>query len=361
MRTAPQPPPGSENSSTGGISPSDSSISAASSTCDPKSLPDGLNATSSPASADGARRFALQDGPKTDPSGRGLVLASHSAAPVSAKGSPTNGISGPSSTASSRSISLQSCLESRLRARMGSHGSMEYSLTWKCRITPALRPICALRAQARKWPDGSKLMVIVSPSTPALPISGSGFTGWPSPMAGSPGTENYNPGGNTDSSRRTVALVGWSTPKASDCSGGRTTETKGGGNKHLDREVRLVGWCSPTAQDGTRGSLPARPQDKGVPLSQQVQLVGWSTPRATDGSNGGPNQAGGALPADAGRTSESSTAQTGKRAALNPDHSRWLMGFRVVWGSCGATAMASCLLSRRSLSKQRRKLISTVL
>jgi hypothetical protein len=27
--------------------------------------------------------------------------------------------------------------------------------------------------------------------------------------------------------------------------------------------------------------------------------AGWNTPRATDGSNGGPNQAGGALPADA--------------------------------------------------------------
>jgi hypothetical protein len=28
-------------------------------------------------------------------------------------------------------------------------------------------------------------------------------------------------------------------------------------------------------------------------------LAGWNTPRATDGENGGPNQAGGALPADA--------------------------------------------------------------
>jgi hypothetical protein len=30
---------------------------------------------------------------------------------------------------------------------------------------------------------------------------------WASPQAGSPGTENYNPGGNTDSSRKTSAIA----------------------------------------------------------------------------------------------------------------------------------------------------------
>ena len=34
--------------------------------------------------------------------------------------------------------------------------------------------------------------------------------GWPTPMAGNPGTDTYNPAGNTDSSRKTVALLtGW--------------------------------------------------------------------------------------------------------------------------------------------------------
>ena len=36
-----------------------------------------------------------------------------------------------------------------------------------------------------------------------------------------------------------------------------------------------------------------------VNLQDAVTLATWNTPRATDGSNGGPNQAGGALPADA--------------------------------------------------------------
>lgn len=58
------------------------------------------------------------------------------------------------------------------------------------------------------------------------------------------------------------------------------------------------GWPSPKASNttgaGTRG--------KGGENLQTVALyAGWNTPRATDGKNGGPNQAGGALPADAAR------------------------------------------------------------
>jgi hypothetical protein len=63
----------------------------------------------------------------------------------------------------------------------------------------------------------------------------------------------------------------------------------------------FTGWVSPTAQDGSRGSLLPRPWDTGIPLSQQAALCGWNTPRASDGSNGGPNQANGALSADAAK------------------------------------------------------------
>jgi hypothetical protein len=33
------------------------------------------------------------------------------------------------------------------------------------------------------------------------------MAGWPTPMAGNPGTETYNEAGNTDSSRKTVYLL----------------------------------------------------------------------------------------------------------------------------------------------------------
>lgn len=50
-----------------------------------------------------------------------------------------------------------------------------------------------------------------------------------------------------------------------------------------------------------------------------------------------------------GPTTTSFPAETGNRGALNPAHSRWLMGFPIEWDACGVTVTLSSRRSRRHL------------
>jgi hypothetical protein len=194
------------------------------------------------------------------------------------------------------------------------------------------------------------------------------LAGWPTPMAGSKATEDYNEAGNTDSSRRTVELCGWQTPKASDgapprdpekrLKTDRQTRTPGmPGNYKLDLsdQVALVGWATPRAEDAESAGMR---HSRGVAdtltaqAGQGMPLAGWSTPdtvpdapcmgsNATKTTQGLGNQARGVI-------STSSPAATEKRGVLNPNMSRWLMGLPLSWTLCGMLAFLKTRSNRRS-------------
>ena len=244
------------------------------------------SAISSLESRAGQLHFAWQDGPTIDPSGPVPVPANHSVPQENGKAKKTNGTCGRRSSGSSKPVSPQSSSASKshhptlserlaeaLKARLLS-GSMEYSMTWKEHRTPAGRQIFRLRASARR-------------------ISDSGCTGephgWPSPKATEPGDSV-----ETWESRRDR--------HGSHSSGGPM-------GMPLAVAVLMTGWPTATVQDSIRQPAIGATTPN-ITLNHAANLVGWNTPRATDGSNGGPNQAGGALPADAAMVSGWATPTT---------------------------------------------------
>lgn len=292
----------------------------------------------------------------------------------------TSGTSGPSSEGSSPSACLQRSLANRLRRRMAASGSPEFVLTWKHWDMPSGPPICALRARGRRAKDGLCVAAwpLSSRASSEPPTSGSGCSGlplgpWPTPMAGSPGTGEYNAAGNTDSSRRTVALAGWATPQTADVNLSRGSagyaerKLEGSPYPSLALQATLAGWATPTASDAgsarneTSGRKEGSRHHSGQTLHDQVRdmptLAGWATPTSRDGKDGQceaadvPTNAllgrqAVRLPAEgAGPTSTPSPAGTERRGesrgSLNPAFSGWLMGFPAAWLLCGLRAWAA--------------------
>jgi hypothetical protein len=279
------------------------------------------NATSSPGSGAGRTRSGSRCGLMIDLFGPAPAPASPSAQPGSGEARRTKGISGPTSSASSRSAALQRSLESRLRAALEGTGSPEYELTWKHWDMVSGPPICALRASGRR-------------------TSGSGFTGWPTPMSternASPETMEKRLAFRRKKGQTTVPLylnevaqlAGWPTARQSD--GEKNVRTLDGTLKEIERK--------------------GGPQD----LCQAAQISGWATPSANDDASGLPGakmQPMLGAQAKLAGVATISDARMANRGSLNPAFSRWLMEFPAAWDDCVPTATRSSRKSRQNSSQ----------
>ena len=118
-------------------------------------------------------------------------------------GKKTPAICGQKCSGSSASAALQSFLASRLKARFGMGGLMEYSETWKEKTTPAGRTYWAHTASVRRTSD-------------------KGYTGWPTPQACQGPNNSTNRGKQHGGNRARITpqnvtdLVGWANPTVRD-------------------------------------------------------------------------------------------------------------------------------------------------
>lgn len=251
--------------------------------------------TSSRVSEDGPSRCDTPAYPQTRTSGPGRAPVSRSRRQDAAEEQRTPATSGPSGDASLTSADLSFCLANRLRARLEGRGSPLYKLTWKHWDIPSGLRICALRGSVLRTSDNA-------------------CSSWPSPTVNDAKGSAYSYG-NGRHDRPCLKLVG---------------------------AARLAGWATAAAEaGGTPEQFLARKQ-KAIDAGKQLGLSLTSLNLQAQSTAPGPTSSGG-------------RAAMGSSGQLNPELSRWLMGYRAAWSSCAATETPSSRSSQRSSSSRRSK------
>ena len=257
------------------------------------------------------------------------TTASLSARQAREQGLMTSGIYGLRGIGSSSSADLQSCLESRLQARLLTTGSTLYKLTWKPWTTPSGLSRSRLRASVPR-------------------TSGTDSTGWPTPSAtdykgGYQGGRIRNGKLSTDRLDVAAQLAGWPTPTAADENMSRTSDPQAYSERRMARPnssvnlattaQALAGWPTPTATDAIKGgNVSARPGAMG--LSETIAYLRDNPQPARFTASG--------------EMLTGSSAGMASGGQLNPAHPRWLMGFPAEWCDFAPTATPSTSSKRRS-------------